>query len=470
MKAKYRLRTTILIMAIIPLIAHSQPPNILWSHFFGGSESEWGGAVQQTSDGGYIMAGNTRSFGAGNYDVYLVKTDSRGDLIWDQTYGWNQLDQCGSVQQTTDGGYVIGGWTRSIGEGGNDYWLVKTDSVGNLIWNRTFGGSHYDECYMAKQTSDGGYIMAGKTSSFGAGASDVWLVKTDTNGDSIWTQTYGGIHDDYCVGVEQLEDGSYVLVWNGDYSDQGVWLGKLNQNGQLLWSQNIVDSLICSSFQSTSDGGFVFAGDSATWGCEDYDFWLMKTDANGNPFWSNTYGCNCPNVCNDMIQCSDGGYLMVGYTEFCGSRYRDYQIIKADANGDRLWSYAFGGNSGDACSSIQQTVDGGYILGGNTWSWGAGACDLWLVRMEPECENWTPMSPEVEIAVVGSHIALSWLPITASVSGCPITIQHYHIYHALTLAGPFQLLSTISSYETTYFHLNAVNENRRFYIVTAETE
>jgi len=183
-----------------------------WTHIYGGSDYDWGLSVAQTSDGGYIVVGDTYSFGAGEKDVYLVKTDAMGDTIWTRTYGGSSYDYGYSVAQTSDGGYIVAGGTESFGAGYCDVYLVKTGSDGDTIWTRTYGGSDDDWGYSVAQTSDGGYIIAGETNSFGAGERDVYLVKTDTVGDTIWTRTYGGSDNDWGYSVAQTFDGGYIVA------------------------------------------------------------------------------------------------------------------------------------------------------------------------------------------------------------------------------------------------------------------
>ena len=181
-----------------------------WEQTYGGIDHDWGTSGKQTSDGGYIITGSTSSFGNGSNDVWLIKTDSQGDSIWTKTFGGTH-QKGKSVQQTTDGGYIICGTREDIPEIG-DVYLIKTDSQGDSIWTKTFGGVENDEGYSVQQTTDGGYIITGETNSFGNGESDVWLVKTDSQGDSLWTKTFGGNEQDGGSSVQQTIDGGYVII------------------------------------------------------------------------------------------------------------------------------------------------------------------------------------------------------------------------------------------------------------------
>jgi hypothetical protein len=321
---------TIAIILIIQT-AYAQP-DTLWTKTFGGSECDAANFVQQTSDGGYIIPVYTKSYGAGLDDIWLIKTDASGDTVWTKIFGGSSPDYGHSVQQTSDGGYIITGNTKSYGSGDYDVWLIKTYASGDTIWTKTFGGSSPDYGYSVQQTSDEGYIITGRTESYGAGSSDVWLIKTDASGDTVWTRTFGGTGWDQGHTVQQTSDGGYIMTGMTDSYGAGsfdVWLIKTDASGDTIWTKTFGGSgWEDGSGLQTSDGGYIITGTTESYGAGLDDIWLIKTDASGDTIWTKTFGGSDWDFGHCVRQTSDGGYIITGTTKSYGSGDYDVWLIR----------------------------------------------------------------------------------------------------------------------------------------------
>jgi hypothetical protein len=374
-------------VSLVALFTQYAYAQVRFAKTYGGTDNDYAFSVQQTSDGGYIVAGGTGSFGAGNYDIFLIKTDANGNIIWAKTYGGTNDDWGYSVQQTSDGGYIVAGRTNSFGAGWGDVFLIKTDANGNLQWAKTYGGGSYDYANSVQQTSDGGYILAGTTTSFGAGDYDIFLIKTDANGNVQWAKTYGGTSGDYAFSIRQTSDGGYIVAgWTNSfgagYSD--FFLIKTDANGNLQWAKTYGGTNVdlALSVQQTSDGGYIVAGGTYSFGVGGEAIILIKTDANGNIIWAKTYGGTNSERAYSVRQTSDGGYIVAGITTSFGAGLIDVFLIKIDANGNLQWAKTYGGTDLDWAFSVQQTSDGGYIVAGETRSFGAGNYDIFLIKTD----------------------------------------------------------------------------------------
>ncbi|MDD5530740.1 MAG: T9SS type A sorting domain-containing protein [bacterium] len=368
---------TLFTLLLLATKAIASTPDVLWTKNYGGASDDRGQSVQQTEDGGFIIAGETCSFGAGGFDIYLIKTNSYGDTLWTRTFGGTEEDFGYSAQQTNDGGYIITGYTGSYGAGSYDLWLIKTDSSGNKTWDKTFGGTASDVGNSIQQTNDGGYIITGLHNGY-----YFWLVKTDVNGDSLWTTVFfGGMYDSEGNSVQQTTDSGYIITgysWPYDTVGPGprfndVWLIKTDAKGDTLWTKTYdgINSYndYGYSVQQTKDGGYIIVGGTGiSFGGND-NMWLIKTDANGDTLWTRTYGGNYDDVGFSVQQTRDGGYIITGY-------YYNIDLyawlVRTDNNGDTLWTktvYEAQGNS------VRQTKDGGYIITGTT-----SFCDAILIK------------------------------------------------------------------------------------------
>jgi len=301
---------------------------------------------------------------------------------WNMTFGGTDGDYVKSVQQTSDGGYILGG---DIGNSVTvvDAWLIKTNEAGVEQWNKTFGGTHFEHAKSVQQTADGGFVLAGDTVSFGAGSADAWLIKTNETGVEQWNKTFGGTEGDYIVSVQQTSDGGYILAGTTDSFGAGnsdVWLIKTNETGVEQWNMTFggTEADFGSSVQQTSDGGYILAGTTDYFG--NSDAWLIKTNETGVEQWNKTFGgTDTDNRGHSVQQTSDGGFVLAGTTRSFGNS--DGWLIKTNETGVEQWNMTFGGTEADYVESVQQTSDGGYILAGITFSFGAGDADGWLIKV-----------------------------------------------------------------------------------------
>jgi hypothetical protein len=367
------------------------PTSGTWAATYGGGNTDYAYSIQQTSDGGSIVAGWTRSFGVGFYqDVWVLKLDSGSNIEWQKAYGGVNYDEAQSIQQTADGGYVVAGYTDYFGAGGYDnFWILKLDSGGNIEWQKTYGGSSFEIAYSIQQTVDGGYVVVGDTWSFGAGSYDAWVLKLDSGGNVQWQKTYGGGNYDEAYSIQQTTDGGYVVAGctksfgAGNYD---AWVLKLDSGGNIQWQKTYGggSSDCVFSIQQTTDGGYTMAGNAHSFGAGNGDYWVLKLDSSGNVQWQKTYGGSEWDRAQSIQETVDGGYIVAGFTQSFGAGNRDSWVLKLDSGGNVQWQKTYGGGGGwEMAPSIQQTVDGGYITAGMTASFGAGSWDALVLKLGP---------------------------------------------------------------------------------------
>ena len=359
-----------------------------WEQTYGGANGDdYGRSVQQTNDGGYIIVGYTNSFGNSDTDIYLIKTDGNGDSLWTKTFGGTDKDKGYSVQQTTDGGYIIVGSSRSFGNGSADVYLIKTDVNGDSLWTKTFGGEGYEIGKSVQQTTDGGYIITGKSSSFGNGDNDIYLIKTDSQGDSIWTKTFVANGADEANSVQQTNDGGYIITGYIEYNEEDgeVWLLKTDGNGIQQWSQVFGGGGFDFSFsvKETTDDGYIIAGSNEEG--DNHQSYLIKTDNNGDSIWTKTFGgIDDESTATSVELTSDGGYIIAGHLELDTDFSQHIYLFKIDNNGDSLWTKTFAPYFGNIGWQVEQTLDGGYIIVGYTDESGNGNYQVLLIKTDDQ--------------------------------------------------------------------------------------
>ncbi len=361
-----------------------------WSQTYGGTGGDVAYSLIATSDGGYAIAGVTNSFGAGSSDFWLVKTDANGVMEWNRTYGGTGDDAAYSLIATSDGGYAIAGSTGSFGAGGLDFWLVKTDALGNVQWNKTYGGTWDDQASSLVATSDGGYALVGSTRPFVDISFDSLLVKVDASGNMQWNKTYGGSGNDAFYSLVAAPDGGYAIAgYTESFGTGGAdfWLVKTDALGNMQWNKTYGggDYEEAHSLVATSDGGYALTGSN---------FLLVKTDALGNMQWSKVPGITFMPTAYSLVVASDGGYALAGGAWYqIGAGGLDFWLVKTNASGVVQWNRTYGGTGDEYASSLVATSDGGYAIAGHTNSFGAGGDDFWLLKTDefgvvPEYSSW----------------------------------------------------------------------------------
>jgi Secretion system C-terminal sorting domain len=314
------------------------------------------------------------------------------DMLWNQTFGGDGTDYGMCIDQTTDGGFIVVGATFSFGEGLSDVWLIKTDSGGNEQWSTTFGGGGYDNGYGVQQTDDGGYIVVAQTSSFGPQGYDVWLIKTDANGIEEWSETYNHNHNDFAYAVQQTGDGGYIITGyliDGN-DDWDVYLIKTDSGGEETWWYTYGGDQrdYATSVKQANDGGYIISGTTQSFGEGIWNLLLMKTDSDGNELWMHAFGGVGSQNGWEVQQTSDEGYIVTGWTQSFGAGLHDVWLIKTDSGGNESWNQTYGGIESDQGFSVDQTSDGGYVIAGYTRT--LGDDDLWVIRTDSGGgETWT---------------------------------------------------------------------------------
>lgn len=369
------------------------PPRKEWDYTYGVNDTDKANSVDQTSDNGYIFTGNTwRNSPPNRGDIWLLKTDDKGKELWNKTFH-NQYGDVGHyVQQTNDDGYIIiGGNSVSTGCY-DDVVLIKTDSEGNEQWTRTFGGPYLDKGNYGQQTNDGGYVIVGSTQiNVTQLDKQIWVIKTDENGNEQWNRTYGGKRSEYGNSIQQTNDNGYIIlgITIPQINECRIVLFKTDENGLVQWNKTFDQRDIFyqgTKVQQTNDNGYIIIGYIDTINRpDDYTIALLiKTNEKGNISWVKTYQKNYREICLDGQQTSDGGFILAGCTNPPGKDYNDIWVFKTDSNGNMTWDRTFNETYLDHAHSIQQTNDNGYIIAGDTHINTQSDEDAYIIKLAPE--------------------------------------------------------------------------------------
>ncbi|MFK7806621.1 MAG: hypothetical protein AB8F74_02360, partial [Saprospiraceae bacterium] len=453
---------SITLLFAITATAQVQPE---WDASLGGNIWEELNSVEQTSDGGFIMAGFTSSsqdadvegINNGGGDYWVVKTDNLGEIEWENNFGGNQLERPWKVLPTSDGGYIVAGYSPSNisgtktedSRGADDFWVVKMDNVGNYEWDRTYGGDNLDWCYDMIQLNDGGFLLGGRSLSgisgekteANNGSWDFWLVKIDADGNLLWDKTLGGDQEDLLTEMQLAPDGDVLIAGGTSSSMSGdvtspteggkdFWLVKVSStDGDLLWERRYggtaEDEVF--SFVQTTDGGVLLGGGSQSNANPPFksennfgsvDMWIVKTDATGSVEWDRTFGGDGLDNCYSVRQNSIGYYIISGFSEsvMTGNKTTgtnggfDYWLLYLNESGDKQWETSLGGAQNDVLENAFQIDDGGYLLAGHSSSDVSGDKmdpsngnnDFWIIKTLCDVElelNDTTVCPNEPVTI-----------------------------------------------------------------------
>jgi len=378
------MKRLILLLSIISVINYGQS-KIVFEKNYGGTRNDRAESVLVTGDGGYIVAGSTESFGAGMFDIWLIKLNEKGDKEWEKTFGGVNNEKAFDIKQTKDGGYIITGYTETASNGGADIYIVKTGPDGNKKWDTKYGGGNDDAGHCTVETNDG-YLITGYTRSKGDNFCYVYLLKIDLNGVVRWEKTVGA-GDDACGNyIEKTQDGGFIVTGftkNLSAGIDDVYLIKLDAGGNVSWEKTFgagdEDKGFC--VKQTSEGGYIISGHTKNLGAGYSDLYLIKTDDRGNRIWEKIYGENNNEAGNSVLQTSDYGYITAGFTTSRGN-YSQVYLVKTDYKGNKLWDKTFGGGLDDWGACIANTKDKGFVICGFSKSFTAGEEDFYLIKTD----------------------------------------------------------------------------------------
>lgn len=346
-------------------LIYAQAPDTLWTKTYGGADDDRGYSVKQTIDGGFIVGGETNSFG--DEHGYLIKTDQYGDTMWTRTY----RGAITSVLQTYDGGYIF---TGTIGH----IYIVRTDSFGDTLWTRVIiPSNHSSRAEEIQPTSDSCYIIVGTATDYISNEyfNVLYLLKIDDDGDTLWTKKYGQLYS-FGHSVYQTDDDGYVVTGRWLFSS---YLMKTDPLGDSLWLK-LWDGGRIYSVRQTLDAGYILAGEYGA----SQDIYIIKTDSLGDTLWTRKYGGSNHEWGMCIRENHDGSFIITGATMSSGAGLQDVYLLKISNTGDSLWASAYGGTGYDFGHEVEITSDSGYIIAGYTESYGAGGNDVYLIKIAPD--------------------------------------------------------------------------------------
>ena len=389
MRLKYLLPVTIGLWLALAMPAPAvEAPDTLWVRTYGGLLADYCGySVEQTADGGYVFVGASESPFHYMYDICLVKTDGDGEVDWDRTYVWDAADVGYAVRPTADGGFIVTGCTTSFGSGSHDIYLLKVDESGAMLWACVYGSPALDMAFSVRQTvPDGGYVAVGVTNRKAECLNDILLLKTDANGDSAWSRTYGGEKDDVARSVEQTADGGFIIGGTTESygaGDLDLYLIRTDAGGDTLWTRTFggPEDEMGTSVKQTEDGGFIVVGTTESFGSGCDDVFMVRTDGDGGAIWTRTFGGPGYETGLSVVQTADGGFIVSGSMYPLPEGPDQVYIVRTDADGSCIWTRTYAGSVVERGNAVIEAADGTFVIAGRGSSLLTGERDMCLMKL-----------------------------------------------------------------------------------------
>jgi len=374
---------------------------------YGGVDNDVAYSIIQPEPNAYVIAGGSKSWGAGNFDMLVFKSASTGS--WGKVFGTSSFDICRSVRQTSDNGYILIGSTNGFGAGENDFYYKKIDASGNNVWGYANGTVANDNGYGVVEDTDGGYIFAGETNGFGAGENDVMMFKQNTDNTIDWAYAYGTEQVEKGFALVRSADGGLAVAgikYDATDDNYDMLFYKFNAVGNSQYGKRIGGDQYeeARSLVALSDGSFVLAGQTSSFGQGGADFYAKKLDEDGNSVWGWAYGYSGDEMAYGITSTSDNGFAIVGETYSVGAGLGDVWLVKIDSEGELQWSWTFGGLERDVGYSIIQDSDDNYCMAGETESFGSGEADVIFIQLSVVGELMKVNSPGLSDSVIKKNM------------------------------------------------------------------
>mgnify|MGYP003324117204 FL=1 len=360
----------------------------LFNNTFGDASYDYGRSLIELNDGGYLIAGNTSLLGDNYSNALLIKIDHTGKEMWKRDYTFSSVDRLNMVKELQDGSLVAAGFTMSSTNYSKDIFVIKTDAQGNLEWQRSYGDAQDETANSIDISIDGGFIISGEVINENTGFSLCYLIKIDNEGELDWSNTFGGSQNDNGLSVISTNDAGFAITGMtrslGD-SNGDVWLIKVNSNGEMEWERTYGgdDNEYGRTIQQTVDGGYIIIGQTESFGLGYNDAYLIKTDSQGNEIWSQTFGGQGTDQGRQVVNTLDEGYLISGYTDSFGTLGGfNFWLVKANSLGELEWQRFYGEQGDDRGLSGIQTSDGGYAIAGYTNSGTSSGSDILFIKTD----------------------------------------------------------------------------------------